>query len=293
LELNPIYKSSHILRKDSNFELGEPLRDISNERKVERSRINEQSSITTRPMSRERERPKRDIQDNRHERDNARYDQENARYEMDNQDSRYELQNEDRVRSRGRSRDVSDEPREKKYEYSYQRYQDKNYDFINNKIGDNPSSNKNYSSQKLRSVKFNDFENVKGKTFDQFETMQNQTSKFMGEDRQPSFEQVSHHSNVRLSHDGGNLPRKGSYERMSHSNFGGSRERMDRSKSFERRANESAHSHAMRQMEAGPSDIRYTGASLSMSDNKGGVRSDYPKSTSHPSQEYIRRDPHT
>ena len=63
------------------------------------------------------------------------------------------------------------------------------------------------------------------------------------------------------------------------SNFNNSREIIDRSKSFERRANESGHSAYMRNMESGPNEIRYTGQSLSMSENKGFVRSEYPKST--------------
>ena len=63
------------------------------------------------------------------------------------------------------------------------------------------------------------------------------------------------------------------------SNFNNSREIIDRSKSFERRANESGHSAYMRNMESGPNEIRYTGQSLSMSENKGFVKSEYPKST--------------
>ena len=73
-------------------------------------------------------------------------------------------------------------------------------------------------------------------------------------------------------------PRDRSYDRASrnelrsgyNSNFANSREYInnERSKSFERRANESGHSAYMRNIESGAQEIRYTGQSLSVSETK-------------------------
>jgi hypothetical protein len=74
LELNPVYKSSHLQRKESE-NIGAPLRDISDERKT-------------------------------------------PQYEP--------MQNE----------------KKENFEFSYQRYQDKNYEFINKRIGEDDVSSK-------------------------------------------------------------------------------------------------------------------------------------------------------
>jgi hypothetical protein len=115
LELNPVYKSNHVSRRDSDpIIIAQPIRNISNER------INKTEELAPNKSA--------------------------ASYEPI-------LKNE-------------------KYEYSYQRYQDKNYDFMNKKIGDSEKATtskfaENYSTQKHRNVKFdNEFEEMKSKTFD-------------------------------------------------------------------------------------------------------------------------------
>jgi hypothetical protein len=70
-------------------------------------------------------------------------------------------------------------------------------------------------------------------------------------------------------------------------------ESRERSKSHERRANESGQSAYMRKIESGGQEIRYTGQSLSHSDNKGFLmRSDYPRFTNQ-SQEFLKRETNT
>ena len=60
LELNPVYKSSHVSRKESEM-IGQPLRDISNERNTRSAALNrdqtEETNMRQAPQYIERDQP--------------------------------------------------------------------------------------------------------------------------------------------------------------------------------------------------------------------------------------------